>query len=156
MNSECLLIDDRDETDEPGAFLELGTNRLARDLFLLTAVYALFVVMFLAASFRLAADRSWSREAHLDERAEAPGGMLFAVHLRQDGRIQVGEHLVAGPQAVTDAVRQLLGQQPELRDARVILNTYSGTPSVRTSDTTQALAAAGLDPKRFYLRFTEN
>ncbi len=155
MTSEEILADGSDAPDDPGTFLEMGTNRLARDLFLLTAVYALFVVMFLAASFQLAADRSWADEALLDESAEHDGGLLLAIHLRKDGRIRVGEETVSEPESVAGVVRNLIEENPEFRNARVILNTYRGTPSVRTSDATISLAEAGLDSRRFHLRFTE-
>jgi hypothetical protein len=155
MPSVSAYLDESADTDEPGAFLELGTNRLARDLFLLTAVYALFVVMFLAASVRVTADQSWQNEARLDRTKAATGGPLLALHLRKDGRIQVGPDLVDTPAAAAAAVRSLIARKPALRDARLILSTYRDTPSIRTADVVSALTDTGLDRGRFYIRFTD-
>lgn len=154
MNTEALYGYMETGKGESESFLELSTNRLARDLFLLTAVYALFLVMFLAASFRIAADKTWAKEGRVvDETAQ--NGLVLSLHLRKDGRIQVAKALVTSPKEAAAAVGQLIKEKPALRDAKVIVNTWSDTPSVRTSDLTTALAGAGLDPKRLYIRFTE-
>jgi len=137
------------------AFFELGTNRLARDMFLLTAVCALFLLMFVSSPLWIAAERSWSREARVLERESAGQGMVLSLHLRRDGRIQVGKSLVASPAEAGTVVRQLLETTPALRQAKVVMSTYHLTPSVVTSDVVRALSDAGLEPGRFYLRFTE-
>jgi len=144
------------EEGESGMFLEMGINRLARDLFLLTAVYALFIVMFMSAAMRFAADQSWAKEAQVvDDPPSVPQGLLLSLHLRKDGRIRVGEETVNTPLEAGDLVRRLIAGKPALRRARVILNIWRDTPSILTSDVTTALAEAGLDEERFYLRFTE-
>jgi len=154
MCGESVFRSEGDQCE--GALLELGINRLARDLFLLTAVSALFILIFTGSWFRVVANRSWSKEAQVvRDAAGAQGGLVLTLHLRRDGRIQIGGHVVTDPEALTPVVQQLLRHKPALRDARVILNTYRNTPSILTSDVTLALAAAGLDPERFYLRFTE-
>jgi len=141
---------------EAGWFLELGTNRLARDLFLLTAVYALFVVMFLAAAFQIQARRTWASEAQVSQQTQPRAdGLLLGAHLRKDGRIRLGEALCETPEQAGKTARRLLAAKPELRQAKVILNTWRETPSIRTSDVAAALAEAGLDRSRFYIRFTE-
>lgn len=150
-----LLTDGAD--DEPSScFIELGANRLARDLFLLTAVFALFLVIFMNQITRVTASASWSREGRVVEKEEHVGqGLILGVHLRKDGRIRVGEQLTDTPDQAAAAVQVLMSQKPELRNARVLLNTWRDTPSARTSDVVNALSATGLDPKRFHLRFTE-
>ena len=151
-----LFHSDADPDDgEAGMFLELGINRLARDLFLLTAVCALFLVMFMSAPLRIVAERSWSEEARLVEQGGISQGIVLSLHLRRDGRIEVGDRLVSRPDEVTPVVRGLIRETPGLRDAKVVINTYHQTPSIVTSDLTRALAGAGLEPQRFYLRFTQ-
>lgn len=144
------------ETGEEGSFLETGTNRLAKDLFLLTAVAALFMVMFMSMPVQVAANRSWTKEARLERRSEASsGGLVLALHLRRDGRVEVGDSVVSGPDGVRRVVEDLLEQKPGLKDARAIVNTYTETPSVRTADVLRALSEAGLERGKFHLRFTK-
>ncbi len=156
MGSDALYGTADEEMGEPGMFLELGINRLARDLFLLTAVCALFIAMFMSSVFRIVANRSWAREARVVEEEEpAARGVILAVHVRRDGRIQVGKNLVSTPEEAVALVQELIRHAPATRNATVVMNTYRNTPSIRTSDVAAALASAGLDQKRFYLRFTE-
>jgi len=136
-----------------GAFLELGTNRLARDLFLLTAVAALFMVMLLNAASQIVADRTWSREATVVENGTRQG-LVLCLHLRKDGRIRVGDKVVSEPDQAAALVGAMLAERPALREARVVLNTWDRTPSVRTSDMVVALERIGLAPERCFIRFT--
>lgn len=138
---------------DAGAFLELGTNRLARDLFLLTAVAALFMVMLLHAASQVLANRSWSREAAVVENG-ARRGLILSLHLRKDGRIRVGDELVAEPAQAAALVERIVRERPALREARVVLNTWDGTPSLRTSDMVVALDRIGMAPERCFIRFT--
>ena len=142
------------EPDE-GMFLELGINRLARDLFLLVAVYALFIVMFLGAVIRLTSDNSWLKEGHVVEDTAAVEGLLLSMHIRKDGRIEVAERIADTPEQAAAAVAAVMKETPALKEARVILNTYRETPSILTSDVVHALAGVGLNPDRFRLRFTD-
>ena len=155
MHADTFEQEPGTEHGEPGMFLELGVNRLARDLFLLTAVYALFLVLFVSVAFRVSAERTWSREGRIDDDARGPSGLLLCLHLRKDGRIAVGDRVVSRPEEAAAAARRLLAEAPDPRGARVILNTWRDTPSVRTSDVSAALAAIGLDPRQVTIRFTE-
>lgn len=137
-------------------FLELGTNRLARDLFLLVAVYALFIIMFMSTAFRITMERTWTREGRaVETAADAASGPMISIHLRRDGRIVVGGRSVATPAAAAALVKDLMRKEPALRQARVLLNVYHQTPSIGTSNLTRSLAEVGLDPDRFSLRFTQ-
>ena len=156
MEEGGAVFQEIEVTQEQGMFLELGINRLARDLFLLTAVYALFVVMFMSAVFRISADESWLKEGRVvEDAAAAPQGLLLSMHIRKDGRIAVGDRVTGTPEEAAGAAAALLGRPADLKQARVILNTYRETPSILTSDVVHALADAGLDPERCLLRFTE-
>jgi len=143
-----------DPADGPATFLEVGTNRLARDLFLLTAVAALFMVMLLHQATQVMANRTWSREAAVVE-AGTGEGLVLVLHLRKDGRIGVGDDVVAEPDQAAALVARILRERPALKDARVILNTWDGTPSLRTSDTILALEEVGLATDRCFIRFTQ-
>lgn len=144
-----------DSGRQEGAFLETGTNRLARDLFLLTAVAALFMVMFVSVPMKVAANRSWPREAQVARDKNGHSGrLLLSVHLRKDGRVEIGRKLADGPEQVRSAAAGILEAKPELSGARVIVNVYQDAPSMLTADVMRALADAGLDRSRFHLRFT--
>jgi hypothetical protein len=137
------------------SFLETGTNRLARDLFLLTAVAALFMVMFVSVPMKVVANRSWPEEAMVARKRNGNSGrLILSVHLRRDGRIMIGRKLADEPEALRRAAKDLLKARPELARARVIVNVYRQTPSLRTADVVRSLADAGLDRSRFHLRFT--
>jgi hypothetical protein len=145
-----------DGSGQESTFLELGINRLARDLFLLTAACALFIVMFVSASFSIAARNSWAEEGRASRsRSAGAARTVLVVHLRRDGRIQVGDRLLSSPREVEAAVRGLIEENPKLREARVVLNTWRETPSIRTSDVASALRKAGLGSEKVHLRFTE-
>ena len=144
-----------DQRESETGFLETGTNRLAKDLFLLTAVAALFMVMFMSMPVQVSANRSWTREAKLTRRSDSAGGLVLALHIRRDGRVEVGDRVVSGAAGVRRAVGSLLQEKPDLKDARVVINTFTQTPSVKTSDVLKAISEAGLNRQNFHIRFTE-
>lgn len=148
------MIGIEESTQDDGMFLELGVNRLARDLFLLTAVYALFIVMFTSSVLRIAADNSWSKEGRIEE-TESAQGLLLSMHLRSDGKIRVGDDVVETPEQAGSVLSALLQETPALKNAQVILNTWRDTPSARTSDIVRAISDAGLNADRCRLRFTQ-
>lgn len=152
------MFQEAEVVEDPGMFLELGVNRLARDLFLLTAAYALYMVMFIGmvSKINTSATRSWAREGRVTQSGEAgSSSMTLHVHLRKDGRIQVGERMVDTPAQAGDVAAGLLRGKSGPPDARTVVSVYSGTASVTTSDLVQALGGAGLDTSRFVMRFTE-
>ncbi len=153
MRFESSLFSNSSEASA-GQFLETGTNRLARDLFLLTAVAALFMVMLAGMPLRMAAEHEWAPEAQLVEENTDAAGLTFTVHLRSDGRVQVGETLTETTDGVREATERIVREEPELQNANVVVSAYRNTASERTADVLGALEGGGLARERINLRFT--
>lgn len=147
---------DHELTGEAGVLVENTANRLARDLFLLTAVSALFLLLFMSASFRITLERTWTKEARaVEDEEQSQSGMMLMLHLRRDGKIQVGNKLVRTPEQAGALLGELLRKEPRLRRATVIISVYQATPTIKTADLAFALSEVGLEPRRFFLRFTK-
>lgn len=146
---------DNDDEMDQALGLENGVNRLARDLFLLTAVSALFLLMVSSSRLELAARHSWREEAEArpSDRVQSP---VVVVHLRGDGRLALGREVVESVEQLADRLDHLLGQRPELKQARVLVNAYKDTPSLRTADVVAMLDRRGYRPEGILIRFTES
>ncbi len=146
---------DNDDEVEQALGLENGVNRLARDLFLLTAVSALFLLMVSSSRLELAARQSWREEATArpSDSVQAP---VVVVHLRDDGRLALGREVVDTVEQLAARLDHLLEQRPELKQARVLVNAYKDTPSLRTADVVAMLDHRGYRPEGILIRFCES